>query len=166
MSNVRMAAGGLVLSAAAFVGIISREGYTDNTVIPVKNDVPTIGFGTTTGVKMGDKTTPVKAAQRALMDAQKYEGTIKQCVHAPLYQAEYDLWVNLSYNIGSGAFCSSTIVKRLNAEDYAGACDAILLYKYQKGYDCSTPGNKRCYGLWIDRKKTHTACVAALGGGS
>ena len=40
---------GLVLSAAGFVGILTREGYTENTVIPTKGDVPTNGFGTTTG---------------------------------------------------------------------------------------------------------------------
>jgi len=40
----------LTLSAAALVGIVLHEGYTDRAVIPVKGDVPTIGFGTTTGV--------------------------------------------------------------------------------------------------------------------
>ena len=45
----------LTLSAAALVGIVLHEGYTDRAVIPVKGDVPTIGFGTTTGVKLGDR---------------------------------------------------------------------------------------------------------------
>ena len=65
------------------------------------------------------------AIQRALTDASKYEGALKQCIRAPLHQAEYDLYVNFSYNIGSAGFCGSTIAKRLNAQDYAGACDAI-----------------------------------------
>ena len=63
---VRRAIAGLALSAAAFVGIATREGYTDNTIIPTVGDVPTNGFGTTKGVKMGDVTNPVKALQRAL----------------------------------------------------------------------------------------------------
>ena len=54
----------LTLSAAALVGIVLHEGYTDRAVIPVKGDVPTIGFGTTTGVKLGDTTTPPKALAR------------------------------------------------------------------------------------------------------
>jgi hypothetical protein len=58
----------LTLSAAALVGIVLHEGYTDRAVIPVKGDVPTIGFGTTTGVKLGDTTTPPKALARALTD--------------------------------------------------------------------------------------------------
>lgn len=161
LSRARIAIGALTLSAAAFVGILTREGYTDNAVIPTIGDVPTVGFGTTGGVKMGDRTTPVKAAQRALKDAQSYEGAIKRCVTVPMSQEEYDLYTLLAYNIGSGNFCSSTIVKRLNARDYAGACTAILRFKYAAGYDCSTPGNTRCAGVWTDRLKTHAACMAA-----
>ena len=54
----------LTLSAAALVGIVLHEGYTDRAVIPVKGDVPTIGFGTTTGVKLGD--TPPRRRRRWL----------------------------------------------------------------------------------------------------
>ncbi|MBS0453953.1 MAG: lysozyme [Proteobacteria bacterium] len=161
MNKVRVTVAALSLSAAAFVGILTREGYTDQAVIPTKGDVPTYGFGTTEGVKMGDRTTPVQAAQRALADSQKFEGALKSCVNAPLHQAEYDVYVDLSYNIGSAAFCSSTIVKRLNAGDYAGACDAILMWKKAAGYDCSTPGNRRCAGLWTDRLNKHKQCMEA-----
>jgi lysozyme len=85
--------------------------------------VPTIGFGTTSGVKLGDTTTPPKALARALTDVQQFEGALKQCVTVPLAQHEYDALVSFSYNVGSRAFCQSTLVRKLNAEDYAGACD-------------------------------------------
>ncbi|MDQ1920558.1 lysozyme [Massilia pseudoviolaceinigra] len=160
-NRIRMGIAGLVLSAGAFVGILTREGYTDGVIIPTKGDVPTIGFGTTGGVKAGDRTTPVKAAQRALLDVRTYEGAVKSCVRAPMTQAEYDVYVDLTYNIGSTAFCSSTIVKRLNVGDYRAACDAILMYRFAGGYDCSTPGNRRCAGLWTDRQRSHAQCVAA-----
>lgn len=161
MSKARLAISSLVLSAAAFVGILAREGYTSTAIIPTKGDVPTVGFGTTGGVRMGDTTTPVKAVQRALTDSQKFEGALKQCVSVPLHQAEYDVYVDLSYNIGSTAFCKSTIVRRLEEGDYRGACDAILRFKYAAGYDCSTPGNTRCAGLWVDRLKKHAQCMGA-----
>ncbi len=160
MSKARVGIAGLSLSALAFVGILTREGYTDQTVIPTKGDVPTIGFGTTGGVKMGDKTTPVLAAKRALSDVGKFEGAIKQCVKVPLHQTEYDVYTDLTYNIGSGAFCSSSIVKNLNELKYVEACNSILLYKYAAKYDCSTPGNKRCYGLWVDRQRSHKECMS------
>jgi lysozyme len=82
-------------------------------------------------------------------------------VKVPLLQAEYDAYTDLSYNIGSGAFCSSTIVKRLNAGEYVQACGAILLFKYAAGYDCSTPGNTRCAGLWTDRQRVYQQCMGA-----
>ncbi len=151
----------LTLSAAAFVGILTREGYTEKAIIPTKGDVPTVGFGTTGGVKITDTTTPVKAVQRALLDASSFEGALKKCVTAPLSQAEYDIYVDMSYNIGPTAFCKSSMVKNINAQKYYEACDAILLYKYAAKYDCSTPGNTRCYGVWIDRQRSHAQCVSA-----
>lgn len=159
--NARIVIAALSLSAAGLVGIAVREGYTDAAIIPTKGDVPTMGFGTTEGVKMGDRTDPVKALQRALQDSQKFEGAIKRCVKVPLHQAEYDLYTSFAYNIGSGAFCGSTLVKKLNQQDYIGACSQILQWKMAAGYDCSTPGNTRCAGLWTDRLKTHAKCMAA-----
>lgn len=116
----------LTLSAAALVGIALHEGYRDKAYTPVPGDVPTIGFGTTQGVKPGDTITPPKALQRALQDVQQYEGAIKRCVTVPLHQREYDAYTSLTYNIGQTAFCKSTLVRKLNAQDYEGACKEIL----------------------------------------
>jgi len=141
----------LVLSAAALVGIALNEGYSDSTIIPIKGDVPTIGFGTTEGVKLGDKITPPKALARALQDVQKFEGAIKKCVVVPLHQYEYDAYVSLSYNIGTGAFCSSSLVKRLNEQDYASACQEILRWDRAKG--------RVVRGLTIRRQQEYQKCL-------
>lgn len=134
MSNrPRNAIAALALSASALVGIALHEGYTDKAVTPVPGDVPTIGFGTTEGVKMGDKITPPIALARALTDVQKYEGALHKCVHVPLHQWEYDAYVDLAYNIGTGAFCGSSLVVKLNAQDYAGACLEILKWDKFRG---------------------------------
>lgn len=140
----------LVLSAAALVGIVAHEGYSDTAYFPVPGDVPTIGFGTTTDVKIGDKTNPIKALDRALKDVSKFEGAIKQCVTAPLHQFEYDAFVSLSYNIGARAFCGSTLVRKLNALDYAGACREILKWDRFQG------GQLR--GLTIRRQSEFKKC--------
>lgn len=124
---------GLALSASALVGILMHEGYSDKAYTPVKGDVPTIGFGTTGGVKMGDTIKPPQAVARALGDVQKFEGALKQCVKVPLHQYEYDAYVSLSYNIGSAAFCGSTLVKKLNAGDFDGACQQVLRWDRFKG---------------------------------
>ena len=150
----------ITLSAAALVGIVLHEGYTDRAVIPVKGDVPTIGFGTTTGVKLGDTTTPPKALARALTDVQQFEGAIKQCVTVPLHQYEYDAFVSFSYNVGSSAFCKSTLVRKLNAGDYPGACAELLRWTKFQGRDCAAPENARlCGGLATRRRAEYRQCL-------
>lgn len=68
MSKARVLVAALSLSAAGFVGIVVHEGYNDRAYTPVPGDVPTIGFGTTEGVKLGDKITAPQAVIRALQD--------------------------------------------------------------------------------------------------
>ncbi|MFM7010857.1 MAG: lysozyme [Betaproteobacteria bacterium] len=123
----------LALSASAFVGIALHEGYRGEAYIPVHGDVPTIGFGTTEGVKSGDKTTPEKAMVRALSDISKFEGAVKRCVTVPLHQHEYDAYVSFAYNVGWPAFCKSTLVKKLNAGDYEAACNEIRKWVFFQG---------------------------------
>lgn len=160
MNRPRNALAALTLSAAALVGLVMQEGYTDRAVIPVKGDVPTIGFGTTGGVKMGDTITPPKALARALTDVQKFEGALKQCVTVPLHQHEYDAFVGFSYNVGSTAFCRSGIVKKLNAGDYQGACGEILRWTYFQGKNCAAPENARlCGGLAKRRQEEYRQCM-------
>lgn len=147
----RSAVGGIFLSAVALVGIAMHEGYSDRAIIPVPGDVPTIGFGTTGGVKPGDTITPPKALARALTDIQKFEGALKKCVTVPLAQHEYDAYVSLAYNIGPTAFCNSTLVKKLNQQDYAGGCADILKWDKFKG--------KPLRGLTIRRQEEYKHCM-------
>jgi lysozyme len=145
----------LVLSASALVGIAVSESYRDTAYIPVKGDVPTLGFGTTAGVKMGDRTTVERALVKLLADANEYERAVKRCVTAPLYQYEYDAYMSLTYNIGPGAFCHSTLVKKLNATDYPGACKEIL--RWDKA------GGKVLPGLVKRRRAEYETCINAKG---
>jgi lysozyme len=133
----------LRLSAVALVSIAGWEGFKSVAYIPVPGDVPTIGFGTTKDVKMGDTIDPVTALQRKIRDVEKFEGAIKQCVHVPLAQHEYDAYLSLAYNIGSGAFCRSTLVRKLNAQDYEGACKEILRWDKFKGKPLQGLTNRR-----------------------
>ena len=99
---------------------------------------------------MGDTITPPKALERKLRDVQAFEGALKQCVNVPLYQHEYDAYVSLSYNIGSKAFCGSTLVRKLNAQDYAGGCREILRWDKFKG--------KPVRGLTLRRERERAQC--------
>ena len=141
----------LGLSAVALVGIALHEGYSDRAYQPVPGDKPTLGFGTTEGVRMGDRITPPKALARALNDIQKFEGALKDCVTVPLHQYEYDTYISFSYNVGSAAFCRSTLVKKLNSEDYDGACAELLRWTYFKG--------QKLRGLEVRRQQEYQQCM-------
>jgi len=142
---------GLGISGVALIGLLVAEGYRDHAYIPVAGDVPTIGFGTTENVKMDDKVTVTQALNRAMIDVQKFEGAIKSCVKVPLHQYEYDAYTSLAYNIGSGAFCRSTLVRLLNQEKYEEACKQILRWDFFKG--------KPLRGLTIRREKEYKQCI-------
>jgi len=141
----------LVLSASALVNIALFESYTDKAVIPVPGDVPTIGFGTTENVKMGDKITPPRALVRLLKDSNKFEQAVKRCAPVPMYQYEFDAYVSLTYNIGEGAFCKSTLAKKLKEYKYEEACKEILKWDNFKG--------KPLRGLTIRREAEYRKCI-------
>ncbi len=160
----RSAIAGIVLSASALVGLALKESYTDTAVIPVANDRPTVGFGSTfrddgTAVRMGDTITPPKALARTLAHIQKDESQIKRCVTAPLSQVEYDLMVDFAYQYGTRALCASTIVREANAGNYAASCRGYLLYKRSGGFDCSIPGNRVCAGVWKRSQERYRDCM-------
>lgn len=149
-----MIVGGLSLSAAGFVAITQYEGFRGEAYIPVEGDVPTIGFGTTEGVQLGDTITVPEALNRLQVDVRKAEDAVRSCVYVPLMPYEYDAYVSLAYNIGGGAFCSSTLVRKLNAGDYAGACEEIKRWHFA--------GGKSLKGLIDRRAAEYRRCVGEV----
>ena len=149
----RLVPSSLVLTAAVLVGIAVEEGFVGRAYTPVKGDVPTIGFGTTSGVKQGDTISPERALVRLLNDADKFTQSVKRCAPVPMHQYEFDAYVSLAYNIGTSAFCKSTLVKKLYAYDYEGACKEILKWDKFKGNPLP--------GLTKRRKEEYRICTNA-----
>jgi len=109
---------------------------------------------------MGDTTTPPKALARALRDVEQFEGALKTCVTVPLAQHEYDAYVSFAYNVGSRAFCQSTLVKKLNAQDYLGACQELLRWRFFQGKDCAAAEHASlCGGLVKRRGAEYRLCM-------
>ena len=146
----------LVLSAAGLGGIASHEGFRSEAYIPVPGDKITIAYGNTfyedgSPIKLGDKITKERAVILLKNTSTLFEQKIKQCIKVPLHQYEYDAFVSLTFNIGSGAFCGSTLVKRLNNFDYAGACQEILKWDRYNG--------KPLKGLTNRRQQEYKQCL-------
>jgi lysozyme len=104
----------------------------------------TIGFGTIkypngVRVKKGDTCTLDQAKEYMRHDLIEFEHTVNSSVKVPLNQNQFDALVSLAYNIGSNAFKSSTLVKKLNTGDYQGAADQFNVWV--------NAGGKRMQGL-------------------
>ena len=101
--------------------------------MPTPNDVPTIGWGSTRGVGMGDVWTQEQADARFLEDIAWVEDCVNRAITAQINQNEFDALCSLCFNIGCRAFSGSTLVKELNAGDYDAACKGIAAWDKQHG---------------------------------
>ena len=61
-----------------------------------------------------------------MKDARDAERAVQEAVHVPLRQEQFDALVSFTFNVGGGAFRSSTLVRKLNAGDARGAGDEFL----------------------------------------
>jgi len=92
------------------------HGYAD-----VKG-VPTVGYGHTgDGVYVGMVISQLQAEAYLLQDVQHAENCVNNVVKVPLTQNEFDALTDFCFNIGCGAFASSTLLKLLNTGNYVGA---------------------------------------------
>lgn len=150
----RIIVGGLSLTAAGLISIATWEGFKDEAYIPVPGDVPTIGFGSTEGVKLGDTISVPDALNRLEKDVRVAEDAVRSCVTVPLTQGEMDAYTSLAFNIGGKAFCGSTLVKKLNAGDYSGACEEIKRWHFA--------GGKSLKGLVDRRAAEYRRCIGEV----
>jgi lysozyme len=157
--KARMVVAYMTLGASLLTGVTLVEKYVGVAAIPVPGDVPTYGYGTTAGVKLGDRITPERALIRLLDDLEGiYAAGVKKCVTAPLYQYEYESYVSLAYNIGVPAFCRKAkpgnppnLIDLINSEQYEAACERIEAFKYG-------PGRKALPGLVKRRAEERAMC--------
>lgn len=109
------------LSEGGFKRLQKLEGFSATASRPIKDDKLTVGYGHTAAVKEGQTMTREEAAAQLEKDVKPFEKAVSNAVKVPLTQKQYDALVHLAFNIGTEAFKSSTVVKRLNAGDMEGA---------------------------------------------
>lgn len=151
----RIVASALAISGAALVSLALHEGYRSKAYDDGVG-VQTIGFGETKGVKRGDTTTVERALVRLGASVSEHEQRLRACIgDVPLYQAEWDSYVSWTYNVGTGAACSSSLVKRLQQTppDYAGACAELLRW--------TRAGGRELPGLVTRRSAEFKQCTEA-----
>ena len=91
--------------------------------------VPTIGYGNTRypdgrAVTLNDPAiTPGQAEALMLAALKPFEDAVNRYVQIELNQSQFDALVDFAYNAGPQALRNSTLLKLLNAGDFAGAAD-------------------------------------------
>ena len=108
----------------------------------------TIGWGSTGPdpfnggqIRKGTIWTRDQAEQRFRDHLREFEIGVDQALAAPTTPGQFDALVSLAYNIGLGAFRSSTLLRLHNARDYAGAAGQFA--RWNKGDGKVLPGLTR-----------------------
>jgi lysozyme len=104
--------------------------YLDKVAHP---PVWTIGLGHTSAagppkVVKGMVITPEEAEEIFRRDSQRFRNEVINLVTVPVEQHQFDALASFVFNIGSHGFKRSTVLRKLNARDYAGAADAFLMW--------------------------------------
>ncbi len=149
---------GSALAAAAIAGVTFWEGTK---LIAYKDRIGTgqpwtVCMGETRGVKPGDVYTQEQCEAMLAGRLQEFEGRMRACLTNPdkVPDGPYIAALSLSYNIGSAAFCRSSVKMRFNEGDYRAGCDAILLW--------NKAGGRVVKGLVNRRRHERKVCLDGL----
>lgn len=120
-------------SQACFDLIKQFEGCSLTAYLPTAHDVPTVGWGHTRGVQMGDVWTQQQADDALADDVTRVGQSVDNLLTGATTQNQFDAMTSLAYNIGVPGFGTSTVLRDHNAGDYPGAAAAFLLWNKQAG---------------------------------
>jgi len=94
----------------------------------------TIGYGHTgEDVREGMKITVEEAERILKKDCERFEKGVNEMVHVSLEQHQFDALISFSFNLGLGYLESSTLLKKINVGDNAGALTEFLKWNKANG---------------------------------
>jgi GH24 family phage-related lysozyme (muramidase) len=88
--------------------------------------VPTVCYGETRGVKMGDTYTKEQCLAMLQVGVAEFYANLQPCMTNPNIPVGVQAsLLELAYNVGTGAVCKSTMLKLANQGKYKEACDEL-----------------------------------------
>lgn len=150
MSKARIAALGLTAAVGLVAGFegLRQSAYFDAV------GIPTICYGHTGDVVMGQRRTVEQCGEILQADILKAYDDIRPCINVRLTDGERIAYTSFAFNVGAGAFCRSGVARRLNAGDRIGACNELRKWVY---------ANRRPLpGLVKRRDSERTYCLSQL----
>lgn len=148
--NVRIAT---ALSAAGLALIATFEGLSNYAYKDIVG-VPTICYGHTSNVSMGDYKTTKECTLILKEESKGFSNSVLRHAKVPLSQGELDAYTSFAYNVGEGAFRNSTLLRLLNQGKREEACDQLLRWVYA--------GGKRVQGLYNRRVEERKLCLSGV----
>lgn len=171
----KAAALGISIVTVALLSFISvKEGES----LPVYADklaggLPTVCNGHTgPDVRLGDVWTKEQCDAVLIKNVQKHGEGFLTCISVAINQNEYEAYASLTFNLGVGAVCGSSIPRKLAAGQRQSACDTIL--EFNKVRDRTRPKvfnhRKQVWeyplipvrGLTLRRQAEHAICVRPM----
>jgi lysozyme len=156
----------LTKSAAVLAAAVALVGAWEGLRTVAYRDpigIPTVCFGETRGVKMGDRYTVDECKTMLGEGLADFEQGMRRCLKAPdrIPDKSYVAFLSLAYNIGQHGFCKSSIARYANRYadshnlgDLATACNRILLY--------NKAGGRVLKGLVNRRKDEQRLCLEGV----
>jgi lysozyme len=148
-------AAGIAIAAALFIG--PWEGrvltaYPDR----LANNIPTVCFGETRGVKLGDSYTAAECQDMLARAVVEFRTALGRCLPSldRLPEGVQVAFISFAYNVGTGAACRSTLVRLANAGDIRAACNQLPRW--------NKAGGKVVQGLSNRRGAERELCLSAL----
>lgn len=165
---------GATMLGGAITGVVQHNERLSLTAYKDSAGVPTICYGETKGVKMGQRAT-LSDCQKQLIESAGAHA--KALAGLPVQLSDVALVgsVDFIYNVGVAGFNSSAVKRHLKSLNYAAAGKAVLDWRYISKYQQKSPGigwvykdsnrwtfdcsqyingqrNKVCWGLWERRQ--------------
>jgi lysozyme len=119
--------------------------------------VPTACDGITKGVKFGHRYTEAQCAVMLEDELVLHAEGLRRCapqLWEPGRDRQRAAAVSWTYNVGIGAACGSTAVKRFRARQWAAGCDAITMW--------NKAGGRVVRGLVLRRARERDLCLTAI----
>jgi lysozyme len=162
---VGAAVGSALALAVAFIG--PWEGLRLNSYQDIVG-VWTICYGTTKDVRPGQKASKSECDELFARDITSHEIGMRRCLANPgpmlkerkvggdyaIPSGSYVAFVSLTYNIGVGGFCHSSLPRLINAGDIRAACNALPAF--------NRAGGRVVQGLVNRRAAEQRLCLGAL----
>ncbi len=105
------------------------EGFKDYAYIDT-DGTPVIGYGLSRiddqPVRIGDRISPKEAEIALNNHLQEIHQELDQLLKVNLSEQQLSALASISFNVGIGSIKESTLIKKINQEDYAGAANEFL----------------------------------------